>query len=171
MSTWTNPDGLEVRFGTDRTEAVRGSVEHGSFDRIVINLNSAVPIDGNTVDPMTAAGMDAYKDENTPFIPANSYITRAYFVVTTGFVGTSGTLDIGLMEADGSVVDIDAIDDGINVNVLNAIGDVVVCDGAAVGGVVKTSATLDTYVCFSELAAQPFSAGAGYLVVEYFHAP
>jgi hypothetical protein len=126
-------------------------------------------LDANTADPMTATGMAAYKDEVTPFIPANSYITRAYFVVTTAFVGATGTLDIGLMEADGSIVDVDAIDDGIAVAAL-AANAVVNCDGAGVGGVVKTSTTLDTYVCFTEHASNAFTAGAGYVVVEYMPA-
>lgn len=171
MTVWSNKDGLDVRYGSARTEAVHGSVETGVLKRLVVRLNDAANINANDIDPMTATGMAEFKDENTPFLPAKSYITRAYFVVTTGFVGASGALDIGLMEADGTVVDIDAIDDGVAVTALNAIGDVVNCDGAGVGGVVKTSATLDTYVCFTEDPGNAFTAGAGYLVLEYFQAP
>ena len=171
MATFTNLDGLPQRYGTDRASDTLAVNETGSLNRLVVKLNNAANIDANDDDPMTATGMAEFKDENTPFLPAKSYITRAYFVVTTAFAGSSGALDIGLMQADGTVVDIDAIDDGIAVTAIDAVGDVVNCNGAAVGGVVKTSATLDTYVCFTEDPTNAFTAGAGYLVLEYFQAP
>lgn len=162
--TWVNDDGLTVRFGTEKAATVKGSNEFGTYHRMVVNMTNAVVLDADTADPMTAAGQAAYRDEVTPFIPAGAYVTRAYFFVTTAFTGASGALDIGLMEADGSVIDIDFFDDDVGVAALGA-NAVVACNGAGVGGAVKVSA--DAYVCFADDPSNAFTAGAGYLVVEY----
>ena len=43
-------------------------------------------------------------------IPANSVIKDARIQVLTAMAGTSGTLTVGLKEADGTVIDADGID-------------------------------------------------------------
>ena len=169
MAIFTNLDGLTQRYGTDRASDTLGVNETGSLNRLVVKLSSAAGgvLDDDGASSITTAASAYFRDENTPFLPAKSYITRAYFHVTTAFTGTTAALTIGLMQSDGTVVDIDAIDAGVGVASL-AANAVVACDGAAVGGAVLTSATLDTYVCFTEDNSNAFTAGAGTLVIEYY---
>ena len=164
--TWTNKDGLVVRFANEQAELPKGSYENATLHRVMVKLTDATALQANSTDPLTTS-VAYFKDETTPGIPAGSYITRAYLKVDTAFTSAgSAVLDVGLMEADGSIVDVDAIDDGIAVAALGA-NAMVNCNGAGVAGVVKTSPTLETFVCFSyETAA--FTAGACTVVVEYY---
>ena len=66
-------------------------------------------------------------------IPANAYITEATIRVLTAMDGTSGTLTIGLEEADGTVIDVDGIDAAVAQAALT-LGAVIVCDGALADG-------------------------------------
>jgi hypothetical protein len=165
--TWTNADGLVVRDGADDVAAPKGTVERAGLQRLVVKLTDATLLEVNSTDPLTSASTVAFFDENTPSIPAGSYIARAYLKVDTAFTsGGSATLDVGLMQADGTIVDVNGIDATVAVAALGA-NAVVNCNGAAVGGVVLTSATLDTYVCFA-YATAAFTAGAATVIVEYY---
>lgn len=167
--TWTNADGLVVRDGADDVVAPKGTIERAGLQRLVVKLTDAVVLEASTTDPFTSVSTVAFFDENTPSIPAGSYITRAYLKVDTAFTtSNAAALDIGFMQANGTIVDADGIDAALAVATLGA-NAVVNCNGAAVGGVVLTSTTLDTYVSFSRVVGQgPFTAGAATLVVEYY---
>jgi hypothetical protein len=157
--SWTNSDGLVVRFGTDKgTEKESGSTE-ANVHRTLVHKFAFGDIANTDV---TAA------DPESPFIPADSVITRATLYVTTAFVGATGVLDIGLKVAAGTNTDDDGID-SVAVTVLDAIGDTINCDGAYVssaGNLTGLRITADQYIMTTWDTAA-FTAGAATLVVEY----
>jgi hypothetical protein len=157
--SWTNSDGLVVRFGTDKgTEKESGSTE-ANVHRTLVHKFAFGDIANTDV---TAA------DPESPFIPADSVITRATLYVTTAFVGATGVLDIGLKVAAGTNTDDDGID-SVAVTVLDAIGDTINCNGAYVssaGNLTGLRITADQYIMTTWDTAA-FTAGAATLVVEY----
>ncbi len=158
--SWTNSDGLVVRFGTDKgTEKNSGTTEDGVHRTLVHKF--AFGDIANT--DVTAA------DPESPFLPADSVITRATLYVTTAFVGATATLDIGLKVAAGTNTDDDGIDAAIAVTALDAIGDTINCNGAyvaSVGNLTGLRITADQYIMTTWDTAA-FTAGAATLVVEY----
>ncbi len=158
--SWTNSDGLVVRFGTDKgTEKNSGTTEDGVHRTLVHKF--AFGDIANT--DVTAA------DPESPFLPADSVITRATLYVTTAFVGATATLDIGLKVAAGTNTDDDGIDGLIAVTALDAIGDTINCNGAyvsSVGNLTGLRITADQYIMTTWDTAA-FTAGAATLVVEY----
>ena len=95
--TWTNKDGLVVRFGAERASSADSGQVAGIKEYIVLDLPdaTALPLVGAIVAPA----------EDSPRIPASSVITNAWMVATTDFTsGGSATLDIGLIDAAGAYV-------------------------------------------------------------------
>lgn len=161
--TWTNEDGLVVRFGTERSDSATSGQVAAIKEYIVLDLPdaTALPLVGDIAAPA----------EDAPRIPASSIITNAWMVATTDFTsGGAATMDIGLMDAAGSVIDIDgiAVDialatlvDGAGVGVTGCAGAYVANAGGA-GQLVDADAwPVITYV------ANAYTAGAGKLIVEY----
>lgn len=155
-SVWVNNDGLEVGFGTIDTENPQSASLRtvGKLNQIETEL---------VYDNLPAAGAVGGKVFR---IPANSTITRAWVVVEEGFTSAGATtLDIGLQEKDGTVIDADGIDAAIALTAIDTVGEVVVHDGALVGGVV-TIGDADGYV-YVTVGTGPYTAGKGVLTVEY----
>jgi hypothetical protein len=161
--TWTNEDGLVVRFGTERSDSATSGQVAAIKEYIVLDLPDATAL------PLV--GAIAAPAEDAPRIPASSIITNAWMVATTDFTsGGAATMDIGLMDAAGSVIDIDgiAVDialatlvDGAGVGVTGCAGAYVANAGGA-GQLVDADAwPVITYV------AAAYTAGAGKLIVEY----
>ena len=163
--TWVNDDGLKVGFGArtlDNSNA--GNVRTvGLREEMVKVLVSAAAL----ADTDTAA----VQGDEVP-IPAGSIIRSARFVVITPFAtAASGTLDIGVkIKAGGAsgsgANDDDAFDAAIAVGAIDAEMDVVACDGDIVG----TKTAVDLYPVFT-YDTGVFTAGKGYLIVEYERAP
>ena len=162
-------DGLVVGYGTHSSDNNVGAVTGGSgtVRTYVIELPDATALEDT--DVITVASLPP----QSVVIPRGSAILRATFSVTTGFTtSASATLDIGTYEAggDGSSTgddDADGIDVNIGVTELNAIGDLVVCNGALVDGVIACGATSnsDVVVVFG-FEAGVYTAGAGVLTLE-----
>jgi hypothetical protein len=161
--TWTNEDGLVVRFGTERSDSATSGQVAAIKEYIVLDLPDATAL------PLV--GAIAAPAEDAPRIPASSIITNAWMVATTDFTsGGAATMDIGLMDAAGSIIDIDgiAVDialatlvDGAGVGVTGCAGAYVANAGGA-GQLVDADAwPVITYV------ANAYTAGAGKLIVEY----
>tara|TARA_R110000868_G_scaffold40490_7_gene139714 strand:- start:4205 stop:4699 length:495 start_codon:yes stop_codon:yes gene_type:complete len=159
MATWTNQDGLEVRFNLDRATVVdSGTLAVSPFKHITKKITGTELPDTDNV----AADADA------AFIPAGSVITRAYVYVTGAFAGATATMDLGLKLAAGTAISADGIDADIAVAALDAVGDTILCNGAYVadGNLTGVRLTADAYISASyETAA--FTAGQATLVVEY----
>jgi len=157
---WTNEDGLVVRFGTDRAAVKNSGVTAENVHKTLVHKFSYADV-ANTD---TAAA-----DPEDPFIPAGSVITRATLYVTTAFVGATAVLDIGLKVAAGTNTDDDGIL-SIGIAAIDAIGDVVLGDGALVlaetGDLTAKRFTADQYVMTTYDTAA-FTAGEATLVIEY----
>ena len=158
-------DGLVVGYGTHTADndvpAVTGS---GSTRFYTVELPDATALEA------TAAITSASIPPQSVTIPHGSYIKSANFQVTAAFTtAASGNLDIGLWSNAATPVldDIDGIDAAVDILVLDAIGDVVVCDGALVGGVLPVGKVndADCVVTFG-YETGVFTAGAGILTLE-----
>ena len=158
MTNWVNDDGLTVQFGAQRT-ADRGATS-GAMSRMVVNI-TATDLPGFTTDSNNDGTNDSF-DGGDPYIPAGSYITNAYLVVTTAFAGGT-SINFGLNELDGTVIDADGLDAGVATAAM-AANRAVAMDGALVGGTVTVGAD-DAYVKADATGA--FTAGAAKLVIEY----
>lgn len=163
MTVWTNEDGLKVPFNlASAKQQESGATAVAATRQMIIYYNS------QDVGDLETAGNTSGREA---FIPGNAYITRASFLVDTAFTsGGSTTLTIGLAEADGTAIDADGIDATIAKTALDAVGDVVACDGALVAGVLQaggaSGASKEAYVYFTT-ASGPWTAGSGRLVIEY----
>lgn len=65
-------------------------------------------------------------------VPAYAHIMNAQIEVISAMTGTSGTLTVGLEEADGTLIDVDGIDVAVAQAAL-AANAVIECDGALIG--------------------------------------
>ena len=153
--SYNNADGLYIL--TDNAQGAvnqTGSAEYGP-KFLVINIPAATAIGSATVAPAA----------NDAFIPAGAYITKASLIVTTGFTGTSATLNIGLQTAAGAAIAAQGITAATAVTALATTGKAVACAGTYVGGT-TTVGSANAYVSIDYDTAA-FTAGAGKLVIEY----
>jgi hypothetical protein len=160
---WTNEDGLVVRYGTERAAVMPGGVTNQGVTRFLTHKFTYAD-----VGPTDTAAANPHAG----VIPAGSVITRATLYVTTGWVGSGATLDIGLKIAAGTNTLDDGIDEDIAVTALNEVGDVISCNGALVldptGDLTGVDFTADQYIMTTYNTAA-FTAGAATLVVEYMN--
>lgn len=96
-------------------------------------------------------------------IPAYAKITSAHLEVLTAFAGGT-SYNIGLYTAAGVAIDADGIDAAVATAAIDARGDVVVCDGALVNGVLSIGGTAGK---LTVAATGTYTAGKARLVVEY----
>lgn len=157
--SWTNDDGLYIRFGTEKTVPALGG------ESTTDGNNRVVTIDLSYSD-LAATGTEKIISEGTT-IPDGAVIKSATFHVSTAFTsGGSATLTFGLIDSDRSTAyDADGIDATIAVAALT-VGTTITCDGAVVGKAISNSGT-PVYVTATEGTAA-FTAGAGQLVIEYY---
>jgi hypothetical protein len=74
-------------------------------------------------------------------IPNGASILNAQIEVVSAMTGTSGTLTVGLEQADGTVIDVDGIDAAVAQAAL--IADAIIeCDGALIGTQINADAQL-----------------------------
>ena len=153
MATWTNEDGLLLRFGVDRAAERVDGIAQRKVQQLVVDLPSAAAL--ADTDTAAVAG-------DVTFIPAGANILSAVFVVDTAFTSSGGgTLDIGLKQAAGTNIDDDGIDSAVAVAALGARQGVL-CDGAMIGDKLE----FDSYVMFTYDTAV-FQTGAGRLIIEF----
>ena len=137
--SYTNSDGLLVLTnGAQGDVNLTGGAEYG-VKYLVINIADATTIGSSAAAPAA----------NDSFIPAGAY----------------AALNIGLQTAAGVAIAAQGIDAAIAVTAIDAIGDVVACNGANVGGVVSVG-TAPAYVSLDYDTAA-FTAGTAKLVIEY----
>ena len=156
MTTWLNGDGLVVKFGTTEAESTIGGENTTDGNTRVLEFDL-------TFADLAATGVEGILADNVR-IPDGAFLEEATFTVTTAFAGATATLTLGVIDADRSTaVDADGIDVAIAVTAIDAIGDVITCDGALVG---TTLATGGLVTATEGTAA--FTAGAGKLRLKYF---
>lgn len=157
--SYTNSDGLYVlTFADQGAEQDKGTTVRGVVNTMIIDIPSFAALGtsfgASNIDPLD------------PVIPANSLIINADLVMTTAATsGGSATLTIGTYNSAGTAIDADGIDATIALTAMDAIGEVVQCDGAQVNGTV-TIGTAAAYVGLI-YATAAFTAGAGKLIIQY----
>ena len=159
MTVTANADGLRHRYGLDtQKEAQVGSACHyGAVSQLVAVLEVA------QMD--TTGGLIG--GEPNSAIPLGSYILSATLIVTETFAGASGTLDLGLANADGTYTNLD--EDGIDAAIAVASllqGTVIACDGALVGAGTDRDTLALGYLSY-DIDTTDFTAGKALLIVEY----
>ena len=158
-----NADGLQVRFGTEASGYSRkkaGKVStSGAMEALTVDF---------TYDKLPTFTSDLNNDGTLngfnigdAGLPDGAHITKATLMVTVAFAGGT-SYNIGTYTVAGSAIDADGIDAAIALTAIDAVGDVILCDGAQVGG---TLLTADGYLVVA--ATGTFTAGAAKLVVEY----
>ena len=157
MSNWENADGLKVQFGPQ--EARNVGTTNAVTRRIVATIDLTDP-PGFTHDLDNDGTNDGYAED--AFIPAGAFITNSYLIVDEAAAGGT-SINIGLYEADGTVIDADGIDAAV-LTAEMAADKAVVNDGALVRGT-DTVGAADAYLFVA--ATGTFTAGKVKLVTEY----
>jgi len=129
--TWTNDDGLHIRFGTEKAKVTLGG--ESSTD----GMERVVTVDINYAD-LAAFGTD--KIVEGVKIPDGAFVKSATLNVSTAFTsGGSATLALGLIDDDRTTAyDLDGIDTAIAVASLTA-GAEIDCNGAVIGTLISNS--------------------------------
>lgn len=157
--SWTNNDGLFIRFGADKATARNGgeSSTDGN-DRVV-----TIPFD---YTDLAATGTEGVLAEEVR-IPDGAVIKGADLTVSTAFAsGGSATLSLGLIDVDRTTAyDADGIDATIAVAALTE-GATIACNGAAVNAKISNAGTAVLVTATEGTAA--FTAGAAELVITYY---
>lgn len=162
MATWTNDDGLVVRYGQDQareTQSLMAKTVANPYNYMVVDINYD-DLPTFTTDANNDGTNEAFSDQDA-YIPAGSYITRATLIVETAFAGGT-TYDIGLYNQAGSVIDANGIDAAVAVAVMDA-SMAVDCDGQLVA--TQDLITADAYLVVA--ATGTYTAGKAKLVIEY----
>lgn len=157
MANEVNADGLLVQYGPQ--EARNVGITDANSKRLVADIDLTDPL-GFTADLDNDGTEDGYATD--AFIPAGSFITNSYLVVKEAAAGGT-SINIGLYEVDGTVIDADGIDAAI-LTAEMAANEAVVNDGALVGGTATVGAA-NAYLFVA--ATGTFTAGKAKLVVEY----
>ena len=157
--SYTNADGTYVLTGTDQGAVLlQGTTSYPVRRTLVIDIPDFTAL----ATSFTSASLTP----QWPSIPANSLIVDANLIMTTAATsGGAATLTIGTYNAAGTAIDADGIDATIALTAMDAIGEVVQCDGAQVNGTV-TVGTAAAYVGLI-YATAAFTAGAGKLIIDY----
>lgn len=87
---WMNDDGLYIKFGTDKADAVNG----GEYN--VLGGEHWVEFDLD----LTTLGSSAAIINDVVFLPKNVRVERVEVIVLTATAGTSSNLNLGLMKFD-----------------------------------------------------------------------
>lgn len=153
MPSFTNQDGLTIKYGLDRAlEQNEGTTSYHNVRQLMVYVDSQ--------SPLTAAGVD----ELRPWLPEGAVVMDSVLVADTAWTGT-GTLDIGLAEADGTVIDEDGLDAAIDVDsALASAGDVVLLDGV-LADKSQTTGSVRSFVTTDVNGS--ITAGTGWLYVNY----
>jgi len=150
--SYTNADGLFIL-----THGAQGDINITGAETdqtLVLDLDLTALPGAADITPLDA------------FVPAGSYIKEAFLIMSEGATSAGATtLDIGLAEQDGTPIDADGIDGAIAKTAIDAVGEVVRCDGDLSGGTATVGAD-DAYVYFT-VGTGPYTAGKGKLVINY----
>lgn len=160
MTISVNDDNLSIRYGNTQGEATNlGSPSAAGATKFV-----EIDITASELNAHTVAD-DYFGKTPDVVIPSGASIVAATLYVTTAFdSGGSATLDLGFLKADGTELDYNGIDVAIAETAIDAVGDVVNCDGALVGGALLTEGGYPSY----GVNTATFTVGQGRLLIEYY---
>lgn len=165
MTAWVNNDGLAVKFGLDQATPDRVSKVStaGEVKQLVVKIvGTEVPATDAPLSSLTG-------------LPDKAFIISAQLYVTTAFVGSSATLDIGLWSDDGdgtyTVIDMDGIGVAIATTALDTVGqgadDFTECGGALIGVRLSTISGARDVLVSTHYNTAAFTAGEATLVINY----
>lgn len=170
--SWRNPDGLLVKFGTEKATATKGGMRSSMDGRITV---------GFVCDLDDATSTDAaVPDTDTVWLPTGVYIDKVKLTVleTVADTDDSANLDLGLgyYNASGTLTAVDY--DGLLIaadGFVNAVAGEIyeykqgdTDHGALVGTQIATSTLYDKcYFTFSEETGA-FTAGQFWVEVSYY---
>lgn len=161
MSTWSNDDGLLVKFGTTEGEAGKG----GQYSTLGPLRVAEVEINGTDI---TAS--EAVVDRHT-IIPNGSKIEKVEVVAETAFTsGGAATLDVGLIDQDETTaIDDDGLVAALALTSIDADGDVVelIQGSTGHGALVGTTLSNAGYITIKRNVAD-YTAGRAVIRVHYY---
>jgi len=157
---------LKTRYG-NRTMAQDSAVAKHMEDSIIREL--VVDWEYNNLPDFDQdAGGGSTNDtfsSQVAYIPAGSHIVSSNTYIKTAFVGGT-SYDMGLYQRTGTVFDADGIDATLVVADMDADGDMVVNNGAAVAPIAGANTpTVDTYLVVA--ATGTYTAGKARTVIRY----
>lgn len=157
---WNNPDGLEVKFGTELAITAKSgtpSDNQGGTKKMVVDINTAdgdFPVFGDS---------DKLLHSPTAAIPANAIIKSAVLTVIDAFTsGGAPTLDIGLKEQDGTEIDHNGLFAAVALSAINADGE----EAVGAGSLIATKLSAAGYISINVNTAN-YTAGRARVIVEY----
>jgi hypothetical protein len=152
--SYTNDDGLYIKFGTAKVEPANVGGQLKSYgENRVVEITFAY-------DDLAATGTEKILGDQVG-LPDGCVLEKAEFFVEEAFVGATATLSFGVIRRDRSTaVDADGIDQTIAVTAIDAIGDTVTCDGALIGTVLTNGGLIT-----ATEGTAAFTAGKGTLRV------
>jgi hypothetical protein len=163
MAQWQNDDGLTVRFGQDQARETASLMAKtwsvGPLNYMALDLNFD-DLPTFTTDLNNDGTNNGFSDQDA-YIPAGSYITRAWIVVETAFAGGT-SYNLGFYNQAGTVIDLDGLDAAVAVADMGA-NEAVDCDGLLVG--TQDLLTADAYLVVA--ATGTYTAGKARIVIEY----
>lgn len=92
MGTWTNSDGLYIRYGTDEATVTRA----GDRSDTTAGMHTTELV----INDMTTLTATAAVQANTTVIPSGARIAKVEVLVETPCTGTNAALNIGLARLD-----------------------------------------------------------------------
>jgi len=156
MGTWTNDDGLYIRYGTSEDTQAKG----GSYPTGVAGMHvSEVRI----ADMTTLSTTDTIMSDSV-IIPAGAFISKVELLVDTACTsGGAAILDVGLIRLDRSTqLDYDGFIASGALTTMDADGDIVeyTQGSTAHGALIGTALAYAGLVTASEADANAYTAGA-----------
>lgn len=160
MSTWTNDDGLYIKYGREEGKIRQGGSINfsGATNKAIFYLDW---------DNMNAHGTVTYLSDSYS-IPKGAWLRSAVLYVDEAFVSatTNSTLTLGFYRQGARTTAIDA--DGIDATIAEAAltaGATIVCDGADVGTLID--ATYDALVT-ATVGTATLTAGRARLELDFY---
>lgn len=153
---YKNADGLRLRLGNSQSLLARVGAPHQAGSNKVIEVDIVGTELGVFTQNNFVGGIP------TVVMPAGHIVKSCILTVIEAFDSAADalTMDIGTANQDGTVVDIDGIDVAIAQGAIDAIGEVVTCDGA----LIDTLLASDQYVTI-RINAATATAGIAKLII------
>lgn len=153
MGTWTNSDGLYIRFGADEATLTTA----GEYPSVTANMH-VTEVEFDLVDLGTAAAIQA----NTAIIPSGATISKVEILMDTAATSAgSAALNVGLIRLDRSTaIDADGLVAALALASIDADGDVVeLVQGSTGHGALVGTVTTNAGLITADYDTAAFTAG------------
>lgn len=161
---WVNSDGLPVKFGSAaaRDAVVGATTVYGDDQELIVSVDWA-RLPAFSADE---AHGRIYGSVPEAAIPDGALIKAAVLTVDTAFdSGSTATLSVGLVKADGTEVDNDGLIDAATEANMDTAGKVITGGGALINTVLAAGAPCYVWV---SVQTATFTVGHGRLKITYY---